>query len=128
MIHPCMFQMWSVEEDAELITLVENYPWLFNKFHPSFKDNIKKQNSWLEIQQFISVELSGKLFQYCCSYAWASYLVTSDVTCARDRDYCDAFVDRDNETQGCGVGQVFDGSDTPESTLAPTPDRLRPYQ
>ena len=52
-------KMWSVVDEEVLINLVRDYPWLYNKLHPSYKDAIKKQNSWEEIAKQISATMTG---------------------------------------------------------------------
>lgn len=39
----------ELDGDALLISLVRNYPYLYNKELSDFKDTIKKQNAWTEI-------------------------------------------------------------------------------
>ncbi|XP_029162901.1 transcription factor Adf-1-like [Nylanderia fulva] len=43
------------DEDAILISLVQDYPFLYNKELTDFKDNIKKQNAWAEIATAVNI-------------------------------------------------------------------------
>ena len=55
--------IWNVEQEELLINSVRDYPWLYNKGHTSYKDVIKKENSWQEIQKGISSNVTG---MYMC--------------------------------------------------------------
>ena len=46
----------AMEVNKELlINAVERYPWLYDKSHKSYKDQIKKANSWQEIADIVGV-------------------------------------------------------------------------
>ncbi|XP_025265448.1 uncharacterized protein LOC105248602 [Camponotus floridanus] len=45
----------GIDGDALLISLVRNYPYLYNKELTDFKDIIKKQNAWTEIGNILNM-------------------------------------------------------------------------
>jgi len=45
----------EIDGDALLISLVRNYPYLYNKELTDFKDIIKKQNAWTKIGNILNM-------------------------------------------------------------------------
>ena len=54
---------WSFEKDEVLINTVRDFPWLYglyDKWHRSYKDQIKKKNSWIAINHAVCDEATGE--------------------------------------------------------------------
>lgn len=52
--------------DALLISLVRDYPYLYNKELTDFKDSIKKQNAWIEIANVMGMTGTYIMLFYIC--------------------------------------------------------------
>ena len=54
-------RMWSDERDEELITIVAEYPWIYQVGHESYKNIQMKRNAWLQIGSCMNTSSKLKL-------------------------------------------------------------------